>query len=58
MLMPFISASLSGSFSIMSNVFSPNLLTILAASAAPIPLIAPEPRYFSIAIELFGRFVS
>ena len=49
MLMPFISASLSGSFSIISKVFSPNLLTILAASAAPMPFIAPEPRYFSIA---------
>ena len=46
MVMPLISASLSGSSSTILRVSSPNLSTIRLASTAPKPLIAPEPRYF------------
>ena len=41
---PLSIATLSGSFSITSRVFSPNSDTSLCAVVAPIPRIAPEER--------------
>ena len=43
-LIPLTSESRSGSCSIMRKVSSLKVRTILAASASPIPLMAPEPR--------------
>ena len=57
-LIPFTSARRSGSSSMIRSVSSPKRRTILAASAAPTPLIAPEPRYRSNATESCGTFVS
>ena len=57
-LMPFTSASLSGSSSMMRKVSFLKRLTIRAASASPIPCMAPEPRYLSIAISSSGSFSS
>ena len=45
-VIPLISARRSGSSSIILKVSSPNLSTILSASTAPRPFIAPEPKYF------------
>ena len=57
-VIPFISASLSGSLSMILKVSSPNFLTIFAERAGPTPLIMPEPRYFSMATEVSGSFIS
>ena len=42
---PFISASFCGAFSSTSSVLSPNLLTMSAAVAGPMPRTAPPARY-------------
>ena len=47
-----------GSFSIILKVSAPNFLTILAASAGPIPFIAPDPKYLSVANSSSGVFSS
>ena len=50
---PVTSRSRSGSASMTSKTFSPKALTIFLAYTGPMPLIIPEPRYFSIpSIEL------
>ena len=46
-MIPFISVSLSGSFSIMVTAFVPKRSTIFFAATTPIPLNCPFPRYVS-----------
>ena len=53
--MPRISVRRRGCFSITSRVWSPKASTRRRAMAGPIPLIAPEERYFKIAPEVAGR---
>ena len=57
-LIPLISASLSGSCSIILSVSALNLLTILEANAAPIPFTAPEARYLSTDFSSSGGMSS
>ena len=57
-LTPFTSARRSGSSSMIRKVSALNFFTILLAKAAPMPLIAPEPRYRSIASVSSGAFIS
>ena len=57
-LIPLTSARRSGSSSRIVSVFSPNFRMILAARAFPIPLIAPDPRYLSIASSPSGSLTS
>ena len=53
-VIPLMLLRRSGSSSKMCRVLSPKVSTIRAAVAAPIPLIAPEDRYFSIATAVAG----
>ncbi len=53
--MPRTSASRSGCFSITSRVLSRNRSTSRRAMAGPMPLMAPEERYFKMALEVVGR---
>ena len=55
---PLISASLSGSSSIILRVSCLNFLTILLARTSPIPLTIPEARYLSIPIIFSGIRIS
>ena len=57
-LVPLTSARRSGSSSMIRKVSALNFFTILLAKAAPMPLIAPEPRYRSIASVSSGAFIS
>ena len=57
-LIPLTSESRSGSSSMIRKVSALNFFTILLAKAAPMPLIAPEPRYRSIASVSSGGLIS
>ena len=57
-LIPFTSASRSGSSSTIRKVSAPNFFTILEARAAPIPFMAPEARYRSMAAASSGAWIS
>ena len=57
-LIPRISESLSGSFSIISKVLSLNFSTILVAVEGPTPLIAPLERNFKTCNEFCGIVAS
>ena len=52
--MPLTSASRSGSSSMIRMVSAPKRFRIREAKAAPMPLMAPEPRYLSTASSVCG----
>ena len=57
-LMPFTSARRSGSSSMIRKVSFLNFFTILLASAAPMPLMAPELKYRSTETASSGASIS
>ncbi len=57
-VMPFIEQSRIGSFSIILSEFSPKEATIFFAVPGPMPLTAPDDRYFSMSADVSGSACS